>query len=65
MDFGVVSDHGNLLTAADFFRGYADAEDIGDFEDLGKRKYLWYYWAVVTATRFNPSSRITGNKRIL
>jgi len=30
MDFGVVSDHGNLLTAADFFRGYADAEDIGD-----------------------------------
>ncbi|MBR4288845.1 MAG: hypothetical protein IKT50_05360, partial [Clostridia bacterium] len=30
MDFGVVSDHGNLLTAADFFRGYADAEDSGD-----------------------------------
>ncbi len=30
MDFGVVSDHGNLLNAADFFRGYADAEDIGD-----------------------------------
>lgn len=30
MDFGVVSDHGSLLTAADFFRGYADAEDSGD-----------------------------------
>lgn len=30
MDFGVVSDHANVLSARDFFRGYADAEDIGD-----------------------------------
>ncbi|MBR4288846.1 MAG: discoidin domain-containing protein [Clostridia bacterium] len=30
MDFGVVSDHGNMVNARDFFRGYADAEKVGD-----------------------------------
>ncbi len=30
MDFAVVSDHSNVLCARDFFRGYADAEDIGE-----------------------------------
>jgi len=30
MDFGVVTDHSNVLSARDFFRGYADAEDIGE-----------------------------------
>ncbi len=30
MDFAVVSDHSCVLNAAEFFRGYADAEDIGE-----------------------------------
>lgn len=30
MDFGAVTDHSNVLCARDFFRGYADAEDIGE-----------------------------------
>lgn len=30
MDFGVVSDHGNMVNGRDFFRGYADAEKVGD-----------------------------------